>query len=87
MKTARHLVGACAAMVAMQWQCAQAGPGEVFVPAHRTKDGSYVPANVPPSSGGTHLATRPHRASPTASRSTRTAFLPPLLGEARPIQK
>ncbi len=35
---------------------AAAGPGDVYVPAHRTADGSWVPANVPPSSGGTRMA-------------------------------
>jgi hypothetical protein len=35
-----------------------AGAGDVYVPAHRSKDGTFVPANVPPSSGGTRAAAR-----------------------------
>ena len=40
---------------------ARASPGDVFVPAHRTRDGSFVPPNVAPLSGGSHLARRPTR--------------------------
>ena len=87
MTNARHLASACALLLAMQWQLAQAAPGEVFVPAHRTKDGSYVPANVPPSSGGTHAAQRPHRSRVVAHRSTRSTDLPPIFVAARPIQR
>jgi hypothetical protein len=40
-----------------------AGSGDVYVPAHRSKDGTFVPANVPPSSGGTHGVARLGRSS------------------------
>jgi hypothetical protein len=74
---------------------AQAAPGDVVVPAHRTRDGHWVPANVPPISGGTHLARRParsakaHRTSrsstPAPARSQR--LMPPLLVEAQPVRR
>ena len=65
---------------------AHASPGDVFVPAHRTRDGHYVPPNVPPISGGTHPARRPSRAS-AAHRSARAKakLLPPILVEAQPV--
>jgi len=50
---------ACALLVAVACVAAQASPGDPFVPAHRTKDGQYVPPNVPPLSAGTHLARHP----------------------------
>jgi hypothetical protein len=40
---------------------AQAAPGDPYVPAHRTRDGHYVPPNVPPLSAGTHLSKQPRR--------------------------
>jgi hypothetical protein len=60
MRTSRHLP--IVSLIALSF-CAGAGaaPGDVFVPAHRTRDGHYVPPNVPPLSGGTHLARRPSR--------------------------
>jgi hypothetical protein len=41
----------------------QAAPGDPYVPAHRTRDGHYVPPNVPPLSAGTHLSKQPRRSS------------------------
>ena len=68
-----------------------AGPGDVYVPAHRTADGSWVPANVPPSSGGTRPARKlPVRwakppAAPAAVPASPTA--PPLIVAAEPIRR
>jgi hypothetical protein len=53
----------CALLVSVSCVAAQAAPGDPFVPAHRTKDGHYVPPNVPPLSGGTHLARHPGSAT------------------------
>ena len=68
-----------------------ASAGEVFVPAHRTRDGQYVPPNVPPSSGGTHPVRRPGKGSSTrtvaAAERSRIDLLPPLFANARPIQR
>jgi hypothetical protein len=69
---------------------ARAADGEAVVPAHRTEDGSLVPANVPPASGGTHLARRPGksgRAAPArASPAARAAAMPPIFTEAPPMR-
>jgi hypothetical protein len=82
------LVGSCALPVA-------AGPGDVYVPAHRTGDGHWVPANVPPSSGGTRMARKlPARSTartappvtPPAAPSAAPA-MPPLLLSAEPIRR
>jgi hypothetical protein len=86
--TKRH----CAAFMLLAGLClaAQAGPGEAFVPAHRSKDGSLVPANVPPLSGGTHMTRRPGKAGVKAHRivdQRRTALMPPLFAEARPARR
>ena len=69
-----------------------AGPGDVYVPAHRTADGHWVPANVPPASGGTRMARKPTaRAAvrPPASAATPNASLavPPLFVAAEPIRR
>ena len=68
-----------------------AGPGDVYVPAHRTADGSWVPANVPPSSGGTRPARKlPVRsAKPPAAPVTLPASptAPPLIVAAEPIRR
>ena len=70
-------------------ESALAAPGDAVVPAHRTKSGHYVPANVPPMSSGTRLVTRPgtgsrsHRAGDQAT----TTVLIPLFAEARPIRR
>lgn len=69
---------------------APAAPGDVVVPAHRTKDGSYVPANVPPSSGGTFYARRPGTRSVAhvaATRSEPIAIAVPIFAQARAIRR
>jgi hypothetical protein len=70
---------------------AEAAPGDAFVPAHRTKDGHYVPANVPPLSGGTHLARRPGRSAvahrPAKHRAVRIRSAVPMFVEARPVRR
>jgi len=71
---------------------AVAGPGDVYVPAHRTADGLWVPANVPPSSGGTRMAKKPARATKatattTPSTSTASPAMPPLFVAAEPIRR
>ena len=86
-------IAACAAVAA---------PGDVVVPAHRTKDGQWVPANVPPTSGKTYVARRPTRVAAATKRQTSpqgapstqdTAsphpdpLLPPILVEAQPIRR
>jgi hypothetical protein len=95
MRHARPLIVACTLAVAAS--AAPAAPGDVVVPAHRTKDGQWVPANVPPSSGKTYAAHRPTRsaaktkAQTAATReagSTHAApLLPPLLVDAQPIRR
>ncbi|MEO8310712.1 MAG: hypothetical protein ABI520_06030 [Caldimonas sp.] len=65
---------------------ARAAPGDVFVPAHRTRDGHYVPPNVPPISGGTRLAHRPGRGSAT-HRHARAKRAVPLFVEARSVRR
>ena len=85
MRTGRQLLALCALAVAF-WPVARAAPGDVFVPAHRTHDGHYVPPNVPPLSGGTHLARRPSRAT-AAHRHARAKRAAPLLVEARPVRR
>jgi hypothetical protein len=88
MRLARPLVLACTLATAAT---AFAAPGDVVVPAHRTKDGQWVPANVPPASGGTHLARRPTRGGTTTHQATPARptqnLLPPLLVEAQPIRR
>jgi hypothetical protein len=70
---------------------AAAGPGDVYVPAHRTADGSWVPANVPPSSGGTRMARKlPVRsAKPAAAAAALPASptAPPLLIAVEPVRR
>ena len=96
MHNARSLIVACTLAVAAI--SAPAAPGDVVVPAHRTKDGQWVPANVPPSSGKTTLARRPTRVAASSTKlppasareaaSTQsTPLLPPLLLNAQPIRR
>ena len=69
---------------------ALAGEGDVVEPAHRTRDGHYVPANVPPLSGGTYMASRPGRSTATPHRGTPkagTASAAPIFVEARQIPR
>jgi hypothetical protein len=83
------LFAACT-LLAMLAAPTHAAPGDVVVPAHQTKDGQWVPANVPPVSGGTHVARRPARGSAAhrpASAANHGQLLPPLLVEAEPIRR
>ena len=76
-------------LLAAAWPVAQAASGDVVIPAHRTKDGSWVPANVPPSSGSTQLARRPGKRSavrgttPVASQGTSV----PIFAQARTLRR
>ena len=95
MDNARSLIVACSLAVAASTTLA--APGDVVVPAHRTKDGQWVPANVPPTSGKTTIARRPTRvtastklspASTQEAASTQHApLMPPLLVNAQPIRR
>jgi hypothetical protein len=89
MSTYRCLFAACAVFLATSWPAAQAAPGDVVVPAHRTRDGSWVPANVPPSSGGTHLARRPAKRIKTRnpSRVASEAVAVPIFAQARTLRR
>ena len=76
-------------VAAVLW-CDVASAGDVLVPAHRTRDGSYVPANVAPNSSGSHLARRPGKGIGKASTRPRAAdapLVPPLLANAQPIRR
>jgi hypothetical protein len=69
---------------------AAAGPGDVYVPAHRTADGHWVPANVPTSSGGTRMAKKlPARSAkaPAPAPTAASPMLPPLFVDAEPIRR
>jgi hypothetical protein len=79
---------ASALLVSVACVAAYASPGDPFVPAHRTKDGQYVPPNVPPLSAGTHLARHP--GSGTAAhkaRQPKTTGTAPASAEARPATR
>ena len=70
--------------------CDFASAGDVLVPAHRTRDGSYVPANVAPNSSGSYVARRPGKrmAKRTSQpRAANAALVPPLLANAQPIRR
>ena len=70
---------------------AGAAPGDTVVPAHRTRSGAYVPANVPPMSAGTRLVAAPRKTSKGSlaegTATTSTEMLIPLFAEARPIRR
>lgn len=90
MSNATLLSAACALLLlAAATPVAQAAPGDVVVPAHRTRDGSWVPANVPPSSGGTYLARRPGKRSAAhgTSRVVGAAVAVPIFAQARAIKR
>ena len=57
MKIVRPLLALCSLLLAFAPDV-RAAPGDVYVPAHRTRDGHYVPPNVPPSSAGTRASRR-----------------------------
>ena len=86
---------ASSALLAFASPDVHAVPGEVVVPAHRTRDGHWVPANVPPISSGTRLSRRPGRSTKghrPARSSARAAagtqrLMPPLLVEAQPVRR
>jgi hypothetical protein len=85
MRNVRSLLALCS-LVALFAPDARAAPGDAFVPAHRTRDGHYVPPNVPPLSGGTHAVRRPSRGT-TAHRPAGAKLAPPLLVEARDVPR
>lgn len=89
MRNVRPAFAVCT-FVALFATPAIAAPGDVVVPAHRTRDGHWVPANVPPSSSGTRLARRPSRgiaAHRVTHAPAREPLLPPLLVNAQPIRR
>jgi hypothetical protein len=70
--------------------CSAAGAADVFVPAHRTRDGSLVPPNVAPNSGGSYLARRPGKrtvAAPAMARAPTSPLASPLFVNAQPIRR
>ena len=89
MRTTRLLSASCALLVAACWPAAQAASGDVVVPAHRTRDGSYVPANVPPSSAGTYLARRPGKRSAghSGTLSAREGTSIPMFAQAQSLRR
>jgi hypothetical protein len=66
-----------------------AAPGDTVVPAHRTRNGTYVPASIPPMSAGTRLAPRVGKSSKAAPAQDQvsTTLLVPLFAEAKPIRR
>jgi hypothetical protein len=68
---------------------ALAGAGDVYVPAHRSRDGTFVPANVPTSSGGTRAAARLGRsgADRAAAKRPRNGTVAPIFVNARPVRQ
>jgi hypothetical protein len=85
MRNVRPFLAICALVLAFAPDV-RAAPGDVFVPAHRTRDGHYVPPNVPPLSAGTHPARRPSRGT-GAHRHSGARLAPPLLVEAREVRR
>jgi len=65
---------------------ATAAPGDVYVPAHRTGNGLWVPANVPPSSGGTRMAKK-LTARPAKPAAAMSPTVSPLFVAAEPIRR
>jgi len=80
---------ACALLASVACLAAHASPGDLFVPAHRTKDGQYVPPNVPPLSAGTHYAGHPGTGATARkpARPSRAAAVPPLSADPRSVPK
>jgi hypothetical protein len=71
---------------------AQAAPGDPYVPAHRTRDGHYVPPNVAPLSAGTYPSSQPRRNARAAhaahaAHAPGAALAPPLLSDARALPR
>lgn len=68
----------------------RAGSGDVYVPAHRSKDGTFVPANVPTSSGGTHGVARLGHSSTgrhASSGRQRNGVVAPIFVNAKTISQ
>lgn len=87
MKAPLVLAALSALLAAVPCIDAHAAQGDVYVPAHRTRDGTFVPANVPPSSGGTHIAASLGRGVPVRStaRAFRNAIVAPIFVQAKTI--
>ena len=70
-------------------EAALAAPGDAVIPAHRTRNGAYVPASVPPMTAGTRLAPRSGKGSAAHAqdRATETTLIVPLFAEARSIRR
>jgi hypothetical protein len=66
---------------------AWADPGDVYVPAHRTANGLWVPANVPTSSGGTHRVPTLRATKAAKPVAAHPATVPPLLVAADPVRR
>ena len=66
-----------------------AAPGDTVVPAHKTRNGTLVPASVPPMSAGTRLPPQRLKGAkgPHTSDQLTTTFLVPLLADAQPIRR
>lgn len=79
-----------ALVVAAMLCCDLVSAADVLVPAHRTRDGSYVPANVAPNSSGSYLARQPGKGTakrPSQVRAANAAPIPPILANAQPIRR
>jgi len=85
MRNVRPLLALCSLVLAFETDV-RAAPGDVYVPAHRTRDGHYVPPNVPPSSSGTRVAHRPSRGA-AAQKHANAKLAPPLLVDAREVRR
>jgi hypothetical protein len=85
MRIVRPLVAVCSIVLAFAAEV-RAAPGDVYVPAHRTRDGHYVPPNVPPVSAGSRIAHRPSHGT-AAKKPTNAKLAPPLLVEAREVRR
>ena len=80
------------ASIALTASAAEAAPGDVVVPAHRAADGTLIPANVPPSSGGTAMPVQsgskvPARTARPVGRGKSAAAPVPLFVEAQSIRR
>lgn len=87
-----HLAVALAAALMACAAPVIAGPGDVVIPAHRTRDGTLVPASVPTTSGGTYLPVARRgkvsaKALRPASRGGGAARPVPIFMAAEPILK
>ncbi len=81
-----------AAPVVLAVASAVAAPGDVVIPAHRAGDGTLIPANVPPSSGGTAMpivakGKVARRTARPVSRGKGATAPVPMFVEARPLRR